>query len=171
MIRKRRSPSTSPLSFKYQAPSPTAPALRPICGAKAHLQPVCQNSSNVRCPNSRRIEDFFAARTRIARTIHSLGAVAPHSRRFERRLSAEETRFFETINEPLPGGQELVLLRSKREAYSLTEEEQRRLVDLEHQREVTWARKLKAVSQLADLRGQDFESLYQQLGLTLRSEK
>jgi len=92
-------------------------------------------------------------------------------RRTRSVLSAEETRLFETINEPLPNGEELLLLRSKREDFSLTEEERARLVDLEHQRETAWARKLKAVSQLADLRGQDFESLYQQLGLALRSEK
>ena len=85
-------------------------------------------------------------------------------------LSGPETRLFSTINEPLPGGDELQDLRLRRETHSLTEDELARLIELENEREVIWARKLRAVSDLADLRGQDFESLYRQLGLTLRSE-
>lgn len=85
-------------------------------------------------------------------------------------LSAQETRLFQIINQPLPGGDELRLLREKREAYSLTENELARLIALENEREVAWAHKLRAVSELAQARGQEFEALYQQLGLALRSE-
>ena len=84
-------------------------------------------------------------------------------------LSAEETRLFAVINEPLPGGEELRLLRCKREEGSLGEDLER-LLELENAREIAWARKLKAVAELARERGQDFEALYQQLGLALRGE-
>lgn len=91
-------------------------------------------------------------------------------RRMRSGLSAEETQLFEIINEPLPGGEALRFLRSKMESDALAEAEHARLIALENTREIAWARKLHAVSALADLRGQEFDALYQQLGLALRSE-
>lgn len=99
-----------------------------------------------------------------------------HSLRLERLrrrsdvLSGEETHLFGIINQPLPGGDELRSLRQKREDFSLGEDELVRLISLESEREIAWARKLKAVTELARLRGQEFEALYAQLGLALRSE-
>jgi hypothetical protein len=91
-------------------------------------------------------------------------------RRSGRVLSAEETRLYSIINESLPGEDDLRALRLKLDERTLTEEEQARLVALENEREVAWARKLRAVSELADLRGEEFEALYQRLGLNLRVE-
>ena len=85
-------------------------------------------------------------------------------------LSAQETRLFEIINQPLPGGDDLRLLREKRAVHSLAEDELTRLIALENEREVAWACKLQAVAELAQARGQEFEALYQQLGLALRGE-
>lgn len=90
--------------------------------------------------------------------------------RTRRGLGAQETRLFEIINEPLPGGDELRDLRIERDTRALDGAEHQRLIQLENEREIVWARKLKAVSQLADLRGEEFDALYQQLGLMLRAE-
>ena len=49
-------------------------------------------------------------------------------------------------------------------------EEHERLVALENEMEIVWADKLRAVGELADLRGEKFDALYQQLGLPLRAE-
>ncbi len=90
-------------------------------------------------------------------------------RRSGRVSSASETRLYSIINEALPGEDDLRALRLKLDQRTLTEEEQARLVALENEREVAWARKLRAVSELADLRGEEFEALYQRLGLNLRA--
>lgn len=84
-------------------------------------------------------------------------------------LSAAETRLFEIINEPLPAESELSALRLKRDERTLTEIEQAHLIEMENEREIVWARKLRAVAELADLRGVKFETLYQQLGLAPRT--
>ena len=85
-------------------------------------------------------------------------------------MSEQETQLFSIINEALPGINELPPLRHKRDELTLTEEEHAKLIELEDEREVAWARKLQAVSDLADLRGEDFQTLYQRLELTLRGE-
>jgi hypothetical protein len=92
------------------------------------------------------------------------------SRRQRGTLSVEETRMLTIINEALPGGSELHSLRLRRDEQSLSETDQVRLVALEDEREIAWARKLRAVSDLADLRGTNFDKLYHELGLALRTE-
>ena len=92
-------------------------------------------------------------------------------RRAGRVLNAQETRLFAIINEPLPAAETVRALRHKREERSLTEEEQTQLVELENKTEVAWAGKLRAVAELADLRGEEFDELYQKLGLTLRANE
>ena len=82
-------------------------------------------------------------------------------------LSARETQLFEIINEPLPGGEHLLELRAKREAGALSPDELETLIQLDDEREEVWARKLKAVTELADYRGVAFDDLYRQLELNL----
>ena len=91
-------------------------------------------------------------------------------RRARRGLSARETRLFEIINEPLPGGEALLELRAKREAGALSPDELETLIQLDDAREAVWARKLKAVAELADYRGVGFDDLYRQLELNLRTD-
>lgn len=91
-------------------------------------------------------------------------------RRAGRVLSAEETRLFSIINEPLPDAETLRILRAKRDEGTLSAHEQEQLIKLENQREIVWAGKLRAVAELADLRGEEFDALYQKLGLALRVE-
>ena len=92
-------------------------------------------------------------------------------RRAGRVLDAQETRLFSVINEPLPAAETVRALRHKREERTLTDEEQTQLVELENKTEVAWADKLRAVAELADLRGEEFGELYQKLGLTLRTNQ
>lgn len=91
-------------------------------------------------------------------------------RRTRNVLSVEETRLFEVINEPLPGGQRLPELRAKRDAHALLPDELDELIRLDDERERVWARKLRAVADLADGRGEEFDALYRQLELHLRTE-
>ena len=91
-------------------------------------------------------------------------------RRTRRGLSARETRLFEIINEPLPGGEGLLGLRAKREAGTLLPDELETLIRLDDEREAVWTRKLKAVAELADYRGVAFDDLYRQLELNLRAD-
>ena len=91
-------------------------------------------------------------------------------RRTRRGLSARETQLFEIINEPLPGGEGLLELRAKREAGTLATDELEALIRLDDARETVWARKLKAVAELADYRGVAFDDLYRQLELNLRTD-
>lgn len=91
-------------------------------------------------------------------------------RRNPHRLDAIESQLLRTINEPLPGGERLLELRAEREAHTLAPDELDELIRLDDEREVVWARKLKAVSDLAAHRGVEFETLYRQLELHLRSE-
>jgi hypothetical protein len=91
-------------------------------------------------------------------------------RRNGHTLSEQETRLFAIINEPLPGIEELPPLRLKRDELTLTEKEHAKLIELEDAREIAWAHKLQAVSDLADVRGEDFQRLYKSLELTLRNE-
>lgn len=91
-------------------------------------------------------------------------------RRTRRGLSAQETRLFEIINEPLPGGELLPELRAKRETHTLISDELNELIRLDDAREEVWARKLKAVADLADYRGVGFDELYRQLELNLRAD-
>ena len=91
-------------------------------------------------------------------------------RRARRGLSAQETRLFEIINEPLPGGEGLFELRAKREAGTLLPDELEALIQLDDAREAVWARKLQAVADLADYRGVAFDDLYRQLELNLRTD-
>jgi len=91
-------------------------------------------------------------------------------RRTRRGLSAQETQLFEIINEPLPGGRNLTELRAKREAHTLTLDELDELIRLDDAREEVWARKLKAVAELAEHRGVEFDDLYRQLELNLRTD-
>ena len=99
-----------------------------------------------------------------------------HSLRLERLqragrvLNVPETRLLSVINEPLPAAAELRELRIKREENTLESREHERLMALENEREIVWAEKLRAVGELADLRGEDFDTLYQKLGLSLRVE-
>ncbi len=74
-------------------------------------------------------------------------------RRNHRGLGAEETQLFEIINEPLPGGERLLELRAKREERTLSPVALDELVRLDHARQEVWARKLRAVSDLADHHG------------------
>lgn len=92
-------------------------------------------------------------------------------RRAGRVLDAPETRLFAVINEPLPAAETVRSLRHKREERTLTDDEQTQLVELENKTEVVWAGKLRAVAELADLRGEKFDELYQKLGLTLRANQ
>ena len=107
-------------------------------------------------------------------TLEDLRRVEESARRKQGRrphvLDGVETRLFETINEPLPGGERLAELRAKREERTLSPEELQELIQADDLREEVWARKLRAVSELADYRGVDFETLYRQLELHLRSE-
>lgn len=89
-------------------------------------------------------------------------------RRTGRVLDTQETRLFAVINEPLPAVEMVRALRHKRQERTLTDEEQTHLVELENKTELAWADKLRAVAELADLRGEGFDELYQKLGLTLR---
>lgn len=91
-------------------------------------------------------------------------------RRTRRGLSSQETRLFEIINEPLPGGEGLLQLRAKREAGTLSPDELETLIRLDDEREEVWARKLKAVAELANYRGVAFDDLYRQLELNLRAD-
>ena len=91
-------------------------------------------------------------------------------RRAGRILNAGETRLFAVINEPLPAAETVHALRQKRDERTLNDDEQEQLVELENQTEVAWAGKLRAVAELADLRGEEFDELYQKLGLTLRAD-
>lgn len=108
-------------------------------------------------------------------SLEELRVVEATARRKQRRqhpyvLDGVETRLFEVINEPLPGGERLLELRAKREAHSLTPEELEELTRLDDEREEVWGRKLRAVAELADYRGVDFDALYRQLELHLRTE-
>lgn len=108
-------------------------------------------------------------------SLEELRAVEMAARRNQTRhhsnvLDGVETRLFEEINQLLPGGERLVELRGKREARTLADEELAELIQLDDEREVVWARKLRAVSELADHRGADFDALYRQLELHLRAE-
>lgn len=85
-------------------------------------------------------------------------------------LDGAETRLFKIINEPLPGGERLLELRAKREARTLSEAELAELIQIDDLREEIWARKLRAVAELADYRGVDFDALYRGLELHLRTE-
>lgn len=91
-------------------------------------------------------------------------------RRTRNVLSAEETRLFEVINQPLPGGQHFPTLRAKRDSHTLSPDELDELTRLDDEREGVWARKLHAVADLADYRGVEFDALYRQLELHLRTE-
>jgi len=91
-------------------------------------------------------------------------------RRTRNVLSAEETRLFEVINQPLPGSQRLPELRAKRDSHTLSPDELDELIRLDDEREEVWARKLRAVADLADYRGVEFDTLYRQLELHLRTE-
>ena len=108
-------------------------------------------------------------------SLDDLRAIEAAARRQQARyhsnvLDGVETRLLEEINQPLPGGERLSELRGKREAHTLTDEELAELIQLDDTREVIWARKLGAVSELADYRGADFDALYRQLELHLRAE-
>ncbi len=108
-------------------------------------------------------------------SLDELRAVEAAARRNQSRyhsnvLDNVETRLIEEINQPLPGGERLLELRVKRETRTLTDEELTELIQLDDEREVVWARKLRAVSELADYRGAVFDALYHQLGLHLRAE-
>jgi hypothetical protein len=82
----------------------------------------------------------------------------------------QEAALYAIVNEPLPGGEELTGLRRKRDDRTLSDEEHSRLIALENEREMIWARKLRAVGELADLHGEDFQALFNKLGLNLRTE-
>lgn len=82
--------------------------------------------------------------------------------------SPDQMQLLEIINEPLPGGKQLNELRAKREAHTLTTDELDELIRIDDAREDLWARKLKAVADLAEYRGVEFDSLYRQLRLDLR---
>lgn len=84
--------------------------------------------------------------------------------------TSEEARLYAVINEPLPGGNELPALRLKCDEHTLSEDEHARLMALENEREIVWARKLRAVRELAELQGEDFQVLFNKLGLNLRTE-
>lgn len=84
--------------------------------------------------------------------------------------SPQEEHLVALINEPLPGGEELQVLRGKRAEEVLSDEDYARLVFLETERERVWARKMEAVLQLATARNQTFDSLFEQLSSTLRGQ-
>jgi hypothetical protein len=86
-------------------------------------------------------------------------------------LSATESRLFSIINDPLPETDELLVLRADLENETLTEAGQLRLMELEDELESVWAEKLRAVSELADFRGVDFDKLYEDLQLNLRAKR
>ena len=90
--------------------------------------------------------------------------------REKRVLGEEETRLFSVVNAPLPDAERLRELRTQREQQTLSEAEHAELMRLENEREIAWAGKLRAVARLADVRGEEFDALYQQLGLNLRAE-
>lgn len=82
--------------------------------------------------------------------------------------SLDQMQLLEIINEPLPGGDQLNELRAKRDEHTLEQDELDKLIRLDDAREEVWARKLKAVAELAKHQGIDFDVLYRQLESKLR---
>ncbi len=91
-------------------------------------------------------------------------------RRDGRVSNGAETRLLVIVNEPFVLTEGLRELRAKRERQTLSEAEHAELIERENEREILWARKLRAVAELADLRGESFDALYQKSGLALRAD-
>ncbi len=79
--------------------------------------------------------------------------------------SPEETQLLGLINKPLSHSIRYYQLRGKLSEETLTEEAHAELIRLSDEREIEWAQKLEAVSRLAALRGEDFQTLYDKLGI------
>jgi hypothetical protein len=83
-------------------------------------------------------------------------------RRSGRILSAEETRLFETINQPAPGAERFRQLETAWQAGALSEAERAELLEIVEAREELNARRVEAVMELAKLRGVPFTALWRQ---------
>ena len=84
-------------------------------------------------------------------------------RRSHRGLSAEETRLFEIINQPMPRIERFRELEPFWEAGTLSDDERAELLEIVEAREILSAERIDAVRQLAELRGTSFEALWQQI--------
>lgn len=84
-------------------------------------------------------------------------------RRTRRGLSAQETRLFEIINRPMPGGERYAFLIDKWQDEGLTEEERAELLPLVTEREGCNAERVEAVQRLSELRDVPFMELWKQI--------
>ena len=101
-------------------------------------------------------------------SLEELRAVETAARRKQWRqrphvLSGEETRLFSIINEPMPGAERFHQLEPAWEAGTLSDEERAELLGIVEAREVINARRLNAVIQLAELRGEPFDALWRKI--------
>lgn len=80
-----------------------------------------------------------------------------------RSASAEETRLFEIINRPMPGGELYAFLIDKWQDEGLTEEERAELLPLVTEREGCNVERVEAVQRLSELRGVPFMELWKQI--------
>lgn len=90
--------------------------------------------------------------------------------RAERRaphLSKNETKLLETINFRLPAEAQARFdwLISRRRANKLSQEERTELIAITNQSEIQAAERVRAVAELARLRGIPFEEMLRQLGI------
>ena len=90
-----------------------------------------------------------------------------HMRQSVSRLSKPESDLMQRINEGLPveTWQEYHALIAKRNAGTLTDEEQRTLVGLVDQVEIAHARRLGYVLELANMRGTTLDAMMDELGI------
>jgi hypothetical protein len=83
------------------------------------------------------------------------------------RLSKNETKLLETINyrRPAEAQARFDWLVSRRRANKLSQEERTELVAMTHESEIQAAERVRAVAELARLRGIPFDEMLRQLGI------
>lgn len=101
-------------------------------------------------------------------TLEELRRVEEAARRRQWRgrpdvLTARETQLFQTINQPMPGAERFHELEPLWEAGTLADSERAELLEIVEAREELGAQRVDAVRQLAQLRGEAFETLWQQI--------
>jgi len=79
-------------------------------------------------------------------------------------LSEDEANLLQIINQPLPAVEQYSVLATKRDAETLTDAEYAELLTLTEQHEAYNVNRMKALADLAHLRGKSLSDIMQELG-------
>jgi hypothetical protein len=80
-------------------------------------------------------------------------------------LSEDEANLLQIINQPLPAVERYSVLATKRDAETLTDAEYVELLTLTEQHEAYNVKRMKALADLAHLRGKSLSDIMQELGI------